>query len=1120
VSGKSQTSRVGELVYEAQHAGVKRRFAVKFLRADLADRRDLLARFHREAQAAGALESENIAAAIDFGILADGTPYIVMEHLIGESLGSLLAREGYLPVARAVDLCLQACRGMQAAHAAGIVHRDLKPENLFLCRREDGTDLVKVLDFGIAKLEQSELNSAATRTGTILGTPAYMSPEQARGDKSIDHRTDVYGLAAILFEMLSGKPPHPGDSHNAILHHIATQPAVSLHSAQPDLPASLADTVERALSCNRDQRHASVEELRLALEPFAKREAWPPPKSADSRSGTDAASATPGGSEQYEGGRPVLALGLGPTPSRGMETNTVAGSLTVVQSRFPLVGRAEEIAILRRKLTAAAAGHSGEVVQVVGDAGIGKSRLLEELAVLVRREGGQVLYGRAFASEMVRPYGAWLDALRSGGGVMPSAQEFLPVLPEHDILRAQVGESDRNPMFERFVGVLTTLARQGGPLLVLLDDIQWLDEASAALLHFVARVLVGQPVLLVCAARGGELSDNPSVLRLVRALERDHRLHQVVLSPLGAADISKLVAMVSRDIDAGAVFEGSEGNPLFAIEIARAHKIGEKGFSQTLRALIDERLDRLDEKAQGLLPFAAAMGRSFDPQILARVLDMPLADLFSALGDLERRGVFRVSGPGSYDFFHDMIRHAAYHQLSEPRRRLVHLQLARVLSNWPDPNGELTSDLAYHAALGGDSEMAAHAYLAAANRCLRLFAWGEASELCRRGIQQLPHLDRSTRLHLEIELLGVEVMGKPSVERAREIELELLRALTEAEESGLHKDAMRGYYLRSVVQFRSENVGGAAETSWRAVTAGRSADALTAAHSQAKAGTCLVLLEREIGKAKDLLEGAQVVLLNEQEDLMLNWGLGLLKRFMGEPEEATRLLRLSAALARRIDSHWDETECLRALTILALEQGDFASARALCPLLLELSAKMGEGSERPIAEALDSLARVLDGDATAEEALEDALGRVRDADAKAMLSSVLNFSADNDLTRGHFKRAEDRATEALEAAQAVERNNQAAIARATLARLSIRAADPNGAHSHLNPLRAELAVPFALSAHARNAVERALREIEGLFEEEAKPPLRNKQLVANSAALGPCLQVRNMHAQGQGDDGQ
>ncbi len=312
MSTKLQTSRVGDLVgekyrilriiaeggmgvvYEAQHAVVKRRFAIKFLRTDLADRRDLLTRFHREAESAGALESEHIAAAIDFGIHGDGTPYIVMEYLVGESLAALLARDGRLPVGRAVDLCLQACKGVQAAHSAGIVHRDLKPENLFVTRREDGSDVVKVLDFGVAKLEQAEISHAATTTGTILGTPAYMSPEQARGDKSIDHRTDVYGLAAILFEMLSGKKPHPGDSPNAILHHIATQPALPLASVEPDLPPLLVDTVERALSCDRSQRHASAEALGLALVPFTKREVWPAANGSDPISEVAAASPVPG----------------------------------------------------------------------------------------------------------------------------------------------------------------------------------------------------------------------------------------------------------------------------------------------------------------------------------------------------------------------------------------------------------------------------------------------------------------------------------------------------------------------------------------------------------------------------------------------------------------------------------------------------------------------------------------------------------------------------------------------------------------------------------------------------------------------------------------------------------
>ena len=213
------------VVYEAHHAVVRRRFAIKFLRRDLAERRDILTRFQREAEAAGALENENVAAAVDFGISDDGMPYIVMEYLVGESVGALLEREGCLPPRRACDLVAQACRGVEAAHAAGIVHRDLKPHNLFLCRRDDGTDLVKVLDFGVAKLQAIEAASAATDTGTMLGTTAYMSPEQARGEKMVDQRADVYALGAILYELLSQQKPHPGDSQNAILHHIATQPA-------------------------------------------------------------------------------------------------------------------------------------------------------------------------------------------------------------------------------------------------------------------------------------------------------------------------------------------------------------------------------------------------------------------------------------------------------------------------------------------------------------------------------------------------------------------------------------------------------------------------------------------------------------------------------------------------------------------------------------------------------------------------------------------------------------------------------------------------------------------------------------------------------------------------------
>jgi endoglucanase len=265
------------VVYEAQHTVVRRRFAIKFLRRDLADRRDILNRFQREAEAAGALENENVTAAVDFGITDDGTPYIVMEYLVGESLAALLERVGSLPVSRAADLVSQACRGVEVAHNAGIVHRDLKPHNLFVCRRDDGTDLLKILDFGVAKLQAIDDASLATRSGVVLGTAAYMSPEQARGEKMVDRRADVYALGAILYELVSQRKPHPGDSQNAILHHIATQPAVPLGAVQPDLGAELLEIVGRALASDPGTRPQSAEALAQGLAPFARREVWPAP---------------------------------------------------------------------------------------------------------------------------------------------------------------------------------------------------------------------------------------------------------------------------------------------------------------------------------------------------------------------------------------------------------------------------------------------------------------------------------------------------------------------------------------------------------------------------------------------------------------------------------------------------------------------------------------------------------------------------------------------------------------------------------------------------------------------------------------------------------------------------
>lgn len=254
-------------VYEARHCQIGRRVALKFLLPDAARDERLVARFRVEARAAGSLAHENISAVYDVGC-ADGVHYLVMDYLDGADCARELASARVFSVSRAAEVGLQVCRGLASAHAHGIVHRDLKPANLFLCQRADGSELVKILDFGIAKLRVDGASLLATDTGATMGTPYYMSPEQARGDDGIDARTDLYALGVILYELLSGRRPIRGDMPLQVLHRILTETPKPLSRLRPELPPKLCAIVHRALAKARDERFASAEELARALSPF------------------------------------------------------------------------------------------------------------------------------------------------------------------------------------------------------------------------------------------------------------------------------------------------------------------------------------------------------------------------------------------------------------------------------------------------------------------------------------------------------------------------------------------------------------------------------------------------------------------------------------------------------------------------------------------------------------------------------------------------------------------------------------------------------------------------------------------------------------------------------------
>ncbi|AGP39375.1 serine/threonine-protein kinase [Sorangium cellulosum] len=257
-------------VYEARHTGTGRRVAVKVILGQAADD-ELLRRFQREARAVGAVESEHIAQVFDTGRDREtGAPYIAMEFLDGEDVQALIERLGPLPVDLALRVALQACLGLERAHEAGIVHRDIKPANLFLARKQGGQRVVKLLDFGVAKVtDQSLGNGAMTKSGALLGSPLYMSPEQARGSGAIDARSDLWSLGISLYHALSGHRPNEHlTGLGELVLAICTTPVRWIQEVAPWVPPEVAHVVHRTLVIDPAGRTASAGELAAALRAF------------------------------------------------------------------------------------------------------------------------------------------------------------------------------------------------------------------------------------------------------------------------------------------------------------------------------------------------------------------------------------------------------------------------------------------------------------------------------------------------------------------------------------------------------------------------------------------------------------------------------------------------------------------------------------------------------------------------------------------------------------------------------------------------------------------------------------------------------------------------------------
>ncbi len=744
-----------------------------------------------------------------------------------------------------------------------------------------------------------------------------------------------------------------------------------------------------------------------------------------------------------------------------------------------LVGREAELAMIDEAVLATAAGTSQPVLMLMGQAGIGKSRLLEQVAARMRASAGIVVAGRGFEAEMTRPYGAWVDALRA---LAPSS-ELAARFPDLTMLLPELGTTssetrDRNRLFDAALGFLGHLA-ESSPLLIALDDVHWLDEGSAALLHYAMRQLRGRRVLLACAARPGELMSNAPAWRAWRALALDPGSLTLTVGPLDAAKTAELVRTVAPDVDAERVFGESQGNSLFTLEVARA--LAERGtcLSDTLEGVIGDRLAGLGDTGRTLVAWAACMGARIDLKILAAVSGCPAGDVLNAVDDLERRAILRVSARDAYGFAHDLIRQVAYQRIAGPRRRLSHAEIARQLSQAAEQDIALAVEVAHHADLGDVHELAVQAAVKAGELCLGVFANTEAIAVARRGLAHLEHLETTARIGLRVSLLGVMAQAGLSNWRSRMPELadELEVAVHEAEKVADYDATTRGRFALSMMYEREE--GRAQQESLLGAENARAAEPTVAARQLATAAQCLAHIQRDMGRARTMLSDAQRISFELGLELgSMETGLGLVALWDGESDAARKHLNRGLQIVRRERDRYMECKCLIYLARLELEHDNPEQAMSHCRELMPIASGMGEQYEAPLALVLEALANVALGASEPDARLTQALEALEGIDAQAALAYALNAAALFDLRAGRLQSANRRAEQAVRAAKRVGRTTEIAFARALLAEIALAEGRPAAARAEVETLLAEVADRDVLDARTRNALRAVARQLE------------------------------------------
>jgi class 3 adenylate cyclase len=735
-SGRYQVQRfLGEggkkRVFLARDARLDRDVALALIKTEGLDAEGL-ARVCREAQAMGRLgDHPHIVTVHDIGE-ERGQPFIVSQYMAGGSVEDLLQRAGghRLPIDQALRIADQVCMALEHAHSCRVIHRDLKPGNVWLTADPSTVSgpVVKLGDFGLAvALDRPRL----TVEGMMVGTVAYMPPEQALG-RPPDARSDLYSLGAMLYEMVTGRPPFLGDDAVAVIsQHINTAPvAPSWHN--PEVPRALEALTLRLLAKAPEDRPESAAAVRQALSAIA-------------------STASTVAERIQEVANPLDRL---------------AGGV--------FVGREKEMDELRAALEDALAG-KGRLLMLVGEPGIGKTRTADELATYARLRNAQVLWGRCYEGEGAPAYWPWIQVIRShvhdrdpakllsemGPGAADIAQvvsevrERLPGLPTPPSLEP---EQARFRLFDSITTFLKN-AGQGQPLVLVLDDLHWADKPSLLLLQFLVRDMRGARLLCVGTYRDIELGRQHPLAQTLAELAREQLSQRILLRGLTARDVGRFIELTAGLSPPAALvkalYRETEGNPFFMNEIVRLLvsegrlerpdevKSWSVTIPQSVREVVGRRLDHLSEECNRVLTVASVIGREFGLDVLQRVTDASDDSLLELLEEaIGARVVAEVPRTvGRYGFTHALIRETLYEELGRTRRIRLHRQIGGALEALYQSKVEPhLAELAYHffeGAQGGDDDKAVTYAERAGQRAMSLLAYEEAAAHYDRALQAL-----------------------------------------------------------------------------------------------------------------------------------------------------------------------------------------------------------------------------------------------------------------------------------------------------------------------------------------------------------------------------------------------